>query len=141
MTTLTGPQWEALETAATDVIAHCKVVLGSGQTRNRDGATDRIVAVRLLQRAIEKNPLIGSLPHIAATWHECHGPGCHNLTDTPIRDEYAVFWIGDLAATYCSQDCESNAAEAESDRRREMVGQPYRDDCPTYDLNTGRWVR
>jgi hypothetical protein len=51
-------------------------------------------------------------PELAAPLHDCMGPGCDKVTSDPVRDEQAVFWIGDAAETYCSDDCMSNAGEA-----------------------------
>lgn len=69
---------------------------------------DPEVVAGALAIELEGNPAFGPV------LHECHGPRCENLTSDPVRDEQAVFWLGDGAETYCSNECMSNAGEAQA---------------------------
>jgi len=101
MTVFTVAQLDHLATVETQVIAFYQRMLATG--------ADPEVVAGAVAIEVAGQPGLGQSQGLGL--HECAGPGCHNVTDAPIRDEYAAFWIGDQAATYCSEDCLTKAAE------------------------------
>lgn len=98
MTVYTSEQHEVLEDVADATIRNATTLLVAGfPVTTVEG---------YLSRRVERYPGLG------LTRHECHGPHCENLTDTPVVDEQQAAWLREQALTFCSEDCLTNAAEA-----------------------------
>ena len=106
MATLTAQHHEDLQDTEDRVVANALVLLRAGF------GVDRVEAY--LTRQTVQVPHLG----LSKTFVECAGPRCTNVTDTPVRDEYAVFWTGDQATPFCDYQCMDRYGEAAAAGRR-----------------------